>query len=54
MRSLSILILGSAMMMMIMMMEAEAKPATYLVETADEVDYFRKKIVCMIYFLENL
>ena len=32
MRSLSILVLGSAMMMM---MEVEATPGTYLVETAD-------------------
>ena len=38
MRSLNILILGSAMMMMMMMMmmmEVGAKPATYLVETVD-------------------
>ena len=45
MRSLSTLILGSAMMMMMIVTEAEAKPATYLVETADEGDYFRKKKV---------
>ena len=46
MRSLSILILGSAIMML---MEVGAKPATYLVETADadepvyaKVDSFTK------------
>ena len=50
MRSLSILLLGSVMMMM---MEVGAKPATYLVETADVDEPVFKRAGIEVIFIHS-